>query len=72
MNSMWNPTTSMLYKDFMKKSDKNHLSSTGAMVTYSGKYMGRVPSAKRIVFDENTRDIWWGKVNMPLKKKELS
>ena len=63
---LWNPNNSTLYTQFLDKGNK--LSSTGAMVAYSGKYMGRVPSAKRVVFDNKTKDIWWGKVNMKIEK----
>jgi phosphoenolpyruvate carboxykinase (ATP) len=48
---------------------KTRLSSSGALVAYSGKYMGRTPSDKRIVEDPETKDdIWWGKINMPMDK----
>lgn len=43
------------------------LSSTGALVAYSGKGTGRSPKDKRVVLDETTKDkIWWGSVNMPI------
>jgi len=43
------------------------ISSTGALVNYSGHLMGRSPKDKRVVFDDLTQDkIWWGDVNMPI------
>lgn len=45
----------------------NLLSSTGAMVAYSGKRTGRTPKEKRIVYDDVTKDsIWWGDINIPI------
>lgn len=44
------------------------ISSTGAMVAYSGDRTGRSPKDKRFVMDEVTKDtIWWGEVNIPLE-----
>ena len=68
MSIFWNLTTSELYRDALKN-DNNTLSSTGALVSYSGDYTGRSPKDKRIVYDENTKDIWWGKINMKIEKK---
>lgn len=46
----------------------NTLSSTGALVAYSGDKTGRTPKDKRIVRDEETEgNVWWGNVNMPLE-----
>ncbi|CAD8062632.1 unnamed protein product [Paramecium primaurelia] len=46
------------------------ISSTGAMVAYSGRRTGRSPKDKRIVIDEHTeQEIWWGDVNIPIPKK---
>lgn len=64
-NSQWNSSNTKLYKDFLNSGNK--LSSTGAFVSYSGKYCGRVPNAKRIVSDKMTKDIWWGDVNIPME-----
>lgn len=41
-------------------------SSTGALVVLSGAKTGRSPKDKRIVKNEESEDIWWGDVNMPL------
>ena len=43
------------------------ISSTGALVNYSGERTGRSPKDKRVVYDELTQDqIWWGNVNKPI------
>jgi len=45
------------------------IASNGALTAFSHFGTGRVPSAKRIVDEETTRDqIWWGKINMPLSE----
>jgi phosphoenolpyruvate carboxykinase (ATP) len=57
-----NPTVPELYKLGINI-DKLELSSTGALLAYSGEKTGRSPKDKRMVYDENTKDIWWGPVN---------
>ncbi len=42
------------------------LTPSGALVAYSGEKTGRSPKDKRIVFEEETKDIWWGNVNMKM------
>lgn len=43
------------------------ISSTGALVNFSGERTGRSPKDKRVVYDELTQDkIWWGDVNKPI------
>ncbi|KAM3140822.1 hypothetical protein pb186bvf_007049 [Paramecium bursaria] len=45
------------------------ISSTGALVAYSGKRTGRSPKDKRIVLDVTTQnEIWWGDVNIPISR----
>ncbi len=45
------------------------LSSTGALVAYSGSKTGRSPKDKRIVLNDQTKDIWWSHINMPIREK---
>jgi len=60
-----NTSTSSLYKRSV--SDFNcTISSTGALVAYSGDKTGRSPKDKRFVLNNKTKDIWWGDVNMPI------
>ena len=40
------------------------------MSVTSGQKTGRTPKEKRIVKDDNTKDlIWWGDVNIPISQK---
>lgn len=75
-NIVRNPTVSEIYEYAMlPELRKSHdprvkdtcISSTGALVNYSGLRMGRTPKDKRVVYDELTQDkIWWGDVNKPI------
>ncbi|CAD6588733.1 MAG: Protein kinase C-like 1 [Tremellales sp. Tagirdzhanova-0007] len=43
------------------------ISSTGALINFSGKKTGRSPKDKRIVYEESSKeDIWWGPVNIKM------
>lgn len=43
------------------------ISSSGALINFSGKKTGRSPKDKRIVFEETSKDdIWWGSVNIKM------
>lgn len=48
---------------------KCKLSSTGALVAYSGEKTGRSPKDKRIVLNKESEDIWWSDVNRPIDKE---
>ena len=52
-------TREKLYEDSIK-SFNSKLSSTGALVVYSGDKCGRCPKDKRVVYNDKTKDIWWG------------
>lgn len=52
-----NPSVADLYKAALKGDAM--VSSTGALVSYSGKNTGRRPDAKRIVKDDKTANIDW-------------
>lgn len=66
-----NPTVSFLYQQ-AQETDKLNLSSTNALLAYSGKYTGRCPESKRIVKSEKTKDIWWGHINKPITPELFS
>lgn len=52
-----------LYEDGLLEKGTT-ISSTGALMAYSGKKTGRSPKDKRIVDEEtSTQNIWWGPVN---------
>ncbi|EDO17884.1 hypothetical protein Kpol_1043p75 [Vanderwaltozyma polyspora DSM 70294] len=60
-----NPPIAELYEDGLKE-DSTTLSSTGALMAYSGVKTGRSPKDKRIVEEPSSKDnIWWGPVNKP-------
>jgi ATP-dependent phosphoenolpyruvate carboxykinase len=43
------------------------ISSSGALINFSGKKTGRSPKDKRIVYEETSKDdIWWGPVNIKM------
>lgn len=50
----------------------NMISSSGAIVAYSGTKTGRSPKDKRVVLDDFTdKEIWWGDINVPIKKSSF-
>ncbi|OCF61245.1 phosphoenolpyruvate carboxykinase (ATP) [Kwoniella mangroviensis CBS 10435] len=43
------------------------ISSSGALINFSGKKTGRSPKDKRIVYEETSKDdVWWGPVNIKM------
>ncbi|WWD19609.1 phosphoenolpyruvate carboxykinase (ATP) [Kwoniella shandongensis] len=43
------------------------ISSSGALINFSGKKTGRSPKDKRIVYEESSKDdVWWGPVNIKM------
>ena len=63
-----NPTIEDLYED---AENKHSIKKTynDALVAYSGENTGRSPKDKRIVLDDNTRNIWWGDINIPIESQ---
>ena len=48
---------------------ESKITNTGALSVTSGMKTGRTPKDKRIVKDDNTKDvIWWGDVNIPISQ----
>ena len=62
-----NPKPSLLYEHSIKYKNYN-ISSTGALIAYSGEKTGRCPKNKRIVDNSPSKNIWWGPVNIKLKE----
>lgn len=61
-----NSPVAQLYEDAITK-EGAVISSTGALINYSGKKTGRSPKDKRIVFEETSKDdVWWGPVNIKM------
>ncbi|KAF8332082.1 ATP-utilizing phosphoenolpyruvate carboxykinase [Cantharellus anzutake] len=61
-----NAPVAELYEDAVKY-EGAIISSTGALINFSGKKTGRSPKDKRIVYEETSKDdIWWGPVNIKM------
>ncbi|VUG20090.1 PCK1 [Brettanomyces bruxellensis] len=59
----YNSAVPILYEDALKEKGTT-ISSTGALIAYSGGKTGRSPKDKRIVAEESSvHDVWWGPVN---------
>lgn len=50
-----------LYEQAIKYEKGSFITSSGALATMSGAKTGRSPRDKRVVKDETTEDLWWGK-----------
>src|SRR5689334_19389171 len=62
-----NASPAFLYEAALRFEKGTTISSTGAMIAYSGKKTGRSPTDKRIVDEPEVRDeVWWGSVNIKL------
>ncbi|CAD6636752.1 AMH_1a_G0038910.mRNA.1.CDS.1 [Saccharomyces cerevisiae] len=67
-----NAPAAVLYKDGLKE-NKTVISSSGALIAYSGVKTGRSPKDKRIVEEPTSKDeIWWGPVNKPCSERTWS
>lgn len=65
-----NAPVAQLYEDAVRN-EGAIISSTGALINFSGKKTGRSPKDKRIVFEETSKDeIWWGPVNIKMDERE--
>ncbi|KAF5388801.1 hypothetical protein D9757_005657 [Collybiopsis confluens] len=61
-----NAPVAQLYEDAIRN-EGAILSSSGALINFSGKKTGRSPKDKRIVYEDTSKDdIWWGSVNIKL------
>ena len=58
-----------LYEHAIRYERDASIAENGALVAYSGRKTGRSPKDKRVVrHPQSESDIWWGPVNIPLKK----
>jgi len=65
-----NAPVSLLYEDAIRN-EGAIISSSGALINFSGKKTGRSPKDKRIVYEETSKDdIWWGSVNIKLDERK--
>ncbi|CAE6374320.1 unnamed protein product [Rhizoctonia solani] len=61
-----NAPVAQLYEDAVRY-EGAVISSSGALINFSGKKTGRSPKDKRIVYEETSKDdIWWGPVNIKM------
>ena len=66
-----NAPVALLYEDAIRN-EGAIISSSGALINFSGKKTGRSPKDKRIVFEETSKDdIWWGSVNIKMDERTL-
>lgn len=64
-----NSPPALLYEDAVRN-EGAIISSSGALINFSGKKTGRSPKDKRIVYEETSKDlIWWGPVNIKLDER---
>jgi phosphoenolpyruvate carboxykinase (ATP) len=62
-----NASPAFLYEAALRFEKGSTISSTGALIAYSGKKTGRSPTDKRVVDEPAVRDdVWWGNVNIKL------
>ena len=65
-----NAPVALLYEDAIRN-EGAIISSSGALINFSGKKTGRSPKDKRIVFEETSKDdIWWGPVNIKMDERK--
>ncbi len=63
---------SSLYEHAIRYEKDASIAENGALVAYSGAKTGRSPKDKRVVrHPDSEKDIWWGKVNIPLDARTL-
>lgn len=67
-----NPSPAYLYEVALRNEKGSTISSTGALIAYSGKKTGRSPTDKRVVDEPEVRDdVWWGSVNIKLEPQSF-
>jgi phosphoenolpyruvate carboxykinase (ATP) len=66
-----NAPVALLYEDAVRN-EGAVISSSGALINFSGKKTGRSPKDKRIVYEETSKDdIWWGSVNIKMDERMI-
>ena len=65
-----NAPPAVLYEDAIRN-EGAIVSSSGALINFSGKKTGRSPKDKRIVYEDTSKDeIWWGSVNIKMDERK--
>lgn len=77
MDLIYNPSYEDLYLAEMSPDltgyEKGQLTQSGAVNVMTGKFTGRSPKDKYIVYDDITKDtIWWTSAHAPNDNKPLS
>lgn len=68
-----NANPASLYEAALRHEKGSTISSTGALIAYSGKKTGRSPTDKRVVDDLEVKDdVWWGSVNIKLDAQSFT
>jgi len=68
-----NANPAFLYEAALRYEKGSTISSTGALIAYSGKKTGRSPTDKRVVDDPEVKDdVWWGSVNIKLDAQSFT
>lgn len=58
--------------EFALKRKEGNLTSTGALMSDTGKFTGRSPKDRYIVKDARTQDsVWWGEINIPFDSQKF-
>ena len=66
-----NAPPAVLYEDAIRN-EGAIVSSSGALINFSGKKTGRSPKDKRIVYEDTSKDeIWWGSVNIKMDERRF-
>jgi phosphoenolpyruvate carboxykinase (ATP) len=70
-----NGSAARLYEDALAREDGTVITNCGALAVSSGAKTGRCPNDKRVVHEEDnkelTDDVWWGKVNIKLSDESF-
>ena len=65
-----NASPAVLYEEAILNEVDSKISSSGALLAYSGLKTGRSPKDKHVVKNTNSeKDVWWGNVNVPISQE---
>jgi phosphoenolpyruvate carboxykinase (ATP) len=68
-NIFRNSSPAKLYEEAIRHEPGTSISSTGALIAYSGAKTGRSPKDKRVVNSPScANEVWWGPVNFPMEE----
>jgi phosphoenolpyruvate carboxykinase (ATP) len=68
-----NASPAKLYEEAIRHEPGTSISSTGALIAYSGAKTGRSPKDKRVVKSPGpANEVWWGPVNFQMEDKNFA